>query len=262
VIDYDRSAWWRTMFSFHGTVLPAVLGRVGLLTGLSLFLCVLDEYVLTSYGAPLPTLDQLGHVVLGTALGLFIVFRTNSSFARFWEARSHWGGLINSSRNLVRVAAAYAGPADDLARLVAAYAMSLKQVLRNSRDFSETRGLLPAVLFEKLAKADDPPGLLARAMSDWIHAKLVSGAVMPAQAKRLEELVCSLVEFQGGCEKIHRTPMPFVYASLIKQILFVYLASLPFVLVAKMGFAFDPNAIPLEGICQRIASNVAEATRE
>ncbi|MEI7686477.1 MAG: bestrophin family ion channel, partial [Planctomycetota bacterium] len=34
-----------------------------------------------------------------------------------------------------------------------------------------------------------------------------------------------------------RTPMPFVYASLIKLILFVYLASLPFVLVSKMGFA-------------------------
>jgi putative membrane protein len=288
VIDYDRSAWWRTMLSFHGTVLPAVLGRAGLLTALALALCMLDEFVLPRYGVKLPPLDQLGHVVLGTALGMFIAFRSNSSYGRFWEARSHWGGIINTSRNLVRSAAANAGPADELARIVAAFAVVLRQTLRSSKDFTELRGVLPADLYDKLAHADDAPGSLARAMSDWIATRLANGKLPPPQAERLETLVCMLVDFQGGCEKIQRTPMPFVYASLIKLILFVYLASLPFVLVSKMGFAaplvvavvafgmlgieeagvdienpfsFDPNALPLEAICQRIAGNVAEAAK-
>ena len=84
------------------------------------------------------------------------------------------------------------------------------------------------------------------------------------------------VDNQGGCEKIRRTPLPFVYAALIKQVLLLYLATLPFVLVPKMGFVaplvvvgvslgmlgieeagveiedpfgLDPNHLPLDEIC-------------
>ena len=40
MINYNREKWWRTTFRLHGTVLPNVLGRVGVLTGFSLALCV------------------------------------------------------------------------------------------------------------------------------------------------------------------------------------------------------------------------------
>jgi predicted membrane chloride channel (bestrophin family) len=36
------------------------------------------------------------------ALSLMLVFRTNSSYARWAEARCLWGSLVNRSRNLVR----------------------------------------------------------------------------------------------------------------------------------------------------------------
>ena len=47
-----------------------------------------------------------------------------------------------------------------------------------------------------------------------------------------------------GCERIRSTPIPFVYAVHIKHLLFTYLATLPFVLVAKMGMA-TPLAVGL-----------------
>ena len=275
------------VLSFRGTVLPAVLGRVGLLTGLCLALALLDEYVLTRFGYPLPALDQLGHAVLGTALGLFVVFRTNTAFARFWEARSHWGGIVNGSRNLARAAAAHAGPADDLGRLIAAYALALKTTLRGGKDFTALRPLVPEQLYLRIGRAADAPGVLARGMSDWIAARLAAGRLPPPLAQQLESLVCGLTNEQGGCEKIRRTPLPFVYASLIKLVILLYLLSLPFVLVAKMGFAAplvlavvslgflgieeagveienpfgtEPNSLNLDAICDTIAENVAEAT--
>ena len=91
MIEYQSNRWWRTTFSFYGTVLPHVLGRVGLLTAFCLALCLLDDYVLRKQGYPLPSLDQLGHTVLGVAMSMLIVFRTNSSNNRYWDGRSFWG---------------------------------------------------------------------------------------------------------------------------------------------------------------------------
>src|SRR3546814_9442298 len=39
---------------------------------------------------PLPT------ALFGTAIALFMGFRTNAAYARWWEARTLWGALINA----------------------------------------------------------------------------------------------------------------------------------------------------------------------
>src|SRR3546814_3218235 len=46
---------------------------------------------------PLPT------ALFGTAIALFMGFRTNAAYARWWEARPLWGALINASRSLARI---------------------------------------------------------------------------------------------------------------------------------------------------------------
>jgi putative membrane protein len=236
VIDYDRTSWWRTCFSWHGTVLPHVLARVGLLTGSCLALYLLDELVLRPAGKPLPKLDATGHQVLGVALSMLIVFRTNSAYGRFWEARSHWGMIVNTSRNLVRLGAAYAPPADDLARLVTAYVLLVKEQLCDHHDLAGIRSLVPGRVLERLTKASNPAQVLASFLSEWIAGRLTARRLDPILAGRMETLVGILMDQQGACEKIHRTPLPFVYAALIKQVLFVYLATLPLVLVPEMHF--------------------------
>lgn len=40
------------------------------------------------------------HSLLGFVLSLLLVFRTNSAYDRWWEARKQWGALTNTSRNL------------------------------------------------------------------------------------------------------------------------------------------------------------------
>jgi putative membrane protein len=287
VIDYDRTNWWRICFSWHGTVLPHVLPRVGLLTGVCLALYLLDELVLQPLGRGLQGLDPTGHTVLGVSLSLLIVFRTNSAHARFWEARSHWGMIINTSRNLVRMASHYAPPADDLARLVTAYVQVLKEQLRDNRDPSGVRHLVPGRVFEVIKGANNPAQRLAGFLSEWIVSQLAAGRIDSILATRLESLVVVLVDQQGGCEKIRRTPLPFVYAALIKQALLVYFLTLPFVLVPRMHFiaplvlmgvslgmlgieeagveiedpfGLDPNHLPLEQFCATIARDASDLT--
>src|SRR5687768_4482014 len=40
------------------------------------------------------------HSLLGFAISILLVFRTNTAYDRWWEGRKLWGGLVNNSRNL------------------------------------------------------------------------------------------------------------------------------------------------------------------
>lgn len=285
--DYDRSSWWRNTFSWRGTILPHVLGLVGLLTGFCLALYLVDRLVLKPEKMSLPKVDALGHSVLGVALSMLIVFRTNSSNNRFWEARTFWGALVNSSRNLVRLGAVASPPAQDLARLVTAYVLLVKEQLRDNRDFPEVRNLLPGRLLERLTGVNNAASVLATFMTEWVVSRQADGRLEPLLAQRMETLIGSLLDSQGGCERIHRTPLPFVYAALIKQILFVYLVTLPFVLVPTIEFmapmimavvslgmlgieeagvevedpfGLESNHLPLDQICAMIGRDVTDLT--
>jgi putative membrane protein len=288
VIEYDRMRRFGLTFAFWGTVLPRILGPVGVLTGFCLVLCLFNDLVLRPNDHKLPEMDQLGHAVLGGALSLLIVFRTNTANQRYWESRSHWGMIVNTCRNLARIGAAYAPPADELARLLTAYVVVLKENLRGTRDWNLVRPLLPGRVFEQMTAARNPPALLARSLSEWVQRRLGEGKLDTYQAMEMERLVCVLLDQQGGCEKIQKTPLPFVYATLIKQLLFLYLFSLPFVLATKLGYAaplvvtvvglgmmgieeagveienpfgLDPNNLPLEGLCETIAGDVKDVTQ-
>jgi putative membrane protein len=289
VIDYDGTRWLRLTFAFWGTVLPRILGPVGILTGFCLLLCLFDDFVLRQLGHQVPAMDQLGHTVLGSTIGFLIVFRMNTANQRYWESRSHWGMIVNSCRNLARMGAACAPPADELARLLTAYVVVLKEHLRGTRDWNQVRPLLPGRLFEQVTSAKNPPGVLAGSLSEWVQHRLREGKLDPRMAMEMERLINVVIDQQGGCEKIKKTPLPFVYASLIKQLMFLYLYSLPFVLVNRLEYASplvvtavalgmlgieeagveienpfgsDPNNLPLEKICETIAGDVKEATSE
>lgn len=239
MIEYNRSSWWNTAFSFRGTILPQVVGRVSEMTLWSVLVAYLysnkislgwidwDDFTLH---------DTTIHAFLGSVLGFLIVFRVNASNNRYWEGRSHWGMLINNTRSLVRYGAAHAPRSDDLADLVAAYVLCLKQGLRNNRDLSETEKYLPEDVYRDATHFGNPATAVAAAISDWMVARQRKGQLTALDVRHLEELLATLVNAQGGCEKIQKTPMPFVYASMIKQLIFVYIATLPVVLVREHGW--------------------------
>ncbi|MSR30048.1 MAG: hypothetical protein EXR99_00955 [Gemmataceae bacterium] len=283
MLEYDRYSFWKVTFSFSGTVLPGVLGRVGLLILFSLAICATNDFVLIPYKIPLPTLDQFGHTVLGTSVGLLIVFRTNSSSNRYWDGRSHWGMLVNTSRNLMRLANVYGKNSAEVATLITAYVLAVKEVLRGTRNFGFISNLLTGRIYTNMTKANNPPAYIAQAISEWIRGNVKDGQFDYSIAARMEELLSRLLDSQGGCEKILKTPLPFVYASFIKQLLVLYLFSLPFVLVPKMDwaaplviaalgfgllgieeagveienpFGLQVNDLPLEKICEMLARDV------
>lgn len=278
MLDYQKTKWFPLLLSWRGTVLPRILLRVLVLVWIATGVAWWHHNYYRIDG-----LDQLAHTLLGVPLGLLLVFRTNTAYDRFWEGRKRWGGLVNASRNLVRAAASYAGQADALYPLVAAYVVSLRQHLRRQPSLPALEGMLPGHLMAKLEGQSNPPMIIAMWMSDWVHDEVKAGHISPDLARALEGYIGEMLDHQGACERILKTPVPFAYVAHIRQLLSLYLATLPFVLVPRIGwltvpsvflisfgllgiedigveiedpFGTDPNDLPLEGLCETIGANV------
>jgi len=173
-------------------------------------------------------LDPGQHAVLGALLGFLIVFRMNASNNRYWEGRTCWGQIINASRNLVRVGVVYTDRGDELADLVSGYAECLRHSLQGNQDMAEIEVYLPKELAQRARRFGNPPTCVALAISAWIEREFREGQLNPLIVRQMEDQMACLVNAQGACERILKTPLPFVYVVMVKQLIVVYLLTLPF----------------------------------
>src|SRR5947209_2112917 len=82
--------------------------------------------------------SDLPLALYGSVIGLVVGFRNNSSYARWWEARTLWGSIVNNSRSLGRqICAIPEGDSDlipavrhRLIHLQIAFTHALRQALR------------------------------------------------------------------------------------------------------------------------------------
>jgi putative membrane protein len=99
MIEYNPKTWFAFIFQFHRAdtfrrLLPMMLCIA--------VYCGAVEYLEIGYLHLTDTSKvkhvSLVHTLLGFALSMLLVFRTNTAYERWWEARKLWGSLVNSSR--------------------------------------------------------------------------------------------------------------------------------------------------------------------
>ena len=81
MIEYDRTAWLHHITSLKGSVLPVIMPRILGITAIAAIVATIHHFV------PFESMDKSPHGLVGVALGLLLVFRTNSAYDRFWEGR-------------------------------------------------------------------------------------------------------------------------------------------------------------------------------
>ncbi|MGG6238248.1 bestrophin family protein [Nodosilinea sp. AN01ver1] len=279
--------WFRLLFSVRGSVIPAVMPRVLLCAAFSVGILLL-------YARGWPVASPiLGSLVPSLVLGLLLVFRTNTSYERFWEGRKLWGSVVNLTRNLARqmwVAIATPEPGDREAKLAAvrllpAFAVAMKLHLRGEPPSAELANLLSADQFAKLRQMNSPPLEIAFWVADYLQTQQARGTLNPYQLTYCLETLDGLVDALGGCERILRTPVPVAYSIHLKQLLMLYCLALPFQMVDSVGwgtpllvglisfavfgieeigieienpFGHDPNDLPLDAICRTMQQNIED----
>jgi ion channel-forming bestrophin family protein len=232
MINYDRYNWLAIVGSFRGAAVSRAAGRILLMTLFAVVIQFVYETETSLFGLDRSTvfnLEPAEHAVLGSLLGFLLVFRMNASNNRYWEGRSHWGQIINASRNLTRVGIEHTDvrSGTELADLVSGYAISLRRTLHGQIDTLESEVFLPESVRREVAHFGNPPTAIAAAISEWIARQQRAGRIDSQLVRHMEDQLSKLVDAQGGCEKIQKTPLPFVYVVMIKQLILVYLLTLP-----------------------------------
>lgn len=179
--------------------------------------------------------SSLVDAVIALILGLFLMFRINRAYERWWEARSLWGKQVNVSRNLAIKTKVLAEP-DAMERrrlktLIVGFAYGLKQHLRGGAVLREVPG------FE--STADDPkhvPSYIDEQIYGVFSAWRSAGRISGPDLWVLDQEAREFLEVAGGCEKIQNTLMSQSFPSLSRHALVLYLLYLPWSLVGDFGY--------------------------
>ena len=224
--------FWDEAFALKGSITLRVLPRVFVFGAWAGLVCLANRLVHPELG-----IEVGPHEVAGGVLGLLLVFRTNSGYDRWWEARKLWGGIVNQCRNLAAAALAY-GPDDPawrerFVRRVAAFPHVARAGLRNERDLPEVADLLGPGEAARIADAGHMPGRVALDLAGLLREALDRG-MDPRAFQEAEHQRALLIDHIGGCERIMKTPLPTVYSIIIRRFITLYLATLPFALMLKV----------------------------
>lgn len=287
MIQYDAHRWTSHLFDLRGSMVAEIMGRVSACVIWSGLITVLYE----AYPGHLKALEfsALGHTLVGAAIGLLLVFRTNASYDRFWEGRKHWGSIINETRNIARASSVLLRDHPDLQRQIiywtAAFAWSCLYRLRGEEGIGEVAKELDPQQVHEALYADHTPLYVARRLTDLINEGKNRGAIDTIQQMALDQNVQLLIDYIGACERIRNTPIPYAYAVHLRRVLIAYCFTLPFTLVRDFGwqtvtatfliaytlfgieeigveiedpFGVDPNDLALEDYCRAIERNIRD----
>ena len=268
MIIYDPKNWLRILLDFPRSPVFRTLALDVLAAGAYSAFVVWLETDVMSVAVPLgPSFLS----ILGIILGLLLVFRTNTSYDRWWEGRRLWGQLVNISRGLAHQLDALlpsgAAQRAEYAAIMATFPSTLAAHLRTPRG---TPGVhRPNEAIQQLTRS--------------VHRDIASGRLPRECVVSLTPLMLAYDDITGACERIRNTPIPFSYSSYVKQFVLLYALVMPFGLVKEFGygtviasmftffatmglellateieepFGTDRNDLPLDDLADRIARDV------
>jgi len=184
-------------------------------------------------------------LVIGAALGIFVSFRTNSAYERWWEGRKLWGQLVNSSRHLTSQALCYLGAGELAGRIVrrhAAYVHVLRCLLRKQDPWTDEHviRLVDAEAREALRAESSPTHALLFRQMEELTATAAAGELDERRLQSFDRTMATLLDVQGGCERIKKTPMPRAYGLIAERLITAYGALFPLSLAEELGWAMIP----------------------
>ena len=247
MISYNPKEWFTFIFRFHRA--DTIRKLFPLLTGICVYSGIIAFFEIeffklaaTSHVKNIPVM----HTLLGFAISMLLVFRTNTAYDRWWEGRKLWGALVNNSRNLAMKLAVMLPETDKEQRaffrkIIPAYAYALHNHLRRE----DTRIALfeedaRHPIFQHIDKDKHVPNQVSLLMYRHIQQLYKEQKLTGDQLIILNAELQSFTDICGACERIKNTPIPYSYSVFIKKFIFFYIMTLPFGYVFALGYYVIP----------------------
>ena len=295
IVIPSKLSWFQILLRFQNTVALKIVARILTTTILAAVLTFLH---VQGYWA-LPSLTVLPFSFVGLALSIFLGFRNSSAYDRFYEGRKLWGLLVNTSRSIARqtLTVPMADATDQgelkawqqqLIHLQIAYVHALRCHLRGDA-YESLRPLVSAALYERMIVSSNSPMIVVQEMSLRLRQARERGWISEYLVPQFEGMFNTLLDIQGGCERIKATPIPFGYIVLLHRLVAIYCFALPFGIVGQVGhftpfvvaivsyafmgldalgdsienpFDLEPHDLPLSALSRTIEVNLRELLEE
>ncbi len=272
---------------------PRILRQIGKLLATIFVLSILSIVLDIHHLLRNITIPDIAVSVLGAALSILLAFRTNSAYARWWEARTLWGGLVNSSRSLARQVISFSRDSQAFSRAFVyrqiAFVHATRCALRRQPPWEEISPFLDAADLSSLRSAQNVPAALLQQMGEQLVSGLSGKLLSDWEMQRIDSTLSDLANILGACERIKNTPLPRQYDYYPELLIKVYCVVLPFVIVDEVGlltpfvtlllaFAFlvlnrvgknledpfenQPYDVPLTALSRTIEINLRQALGE
>jgi putative membrane protein len=281
----EAQSFLKSALTLKGSVTPKVMKKVGfiiLYSSIVSYLC----HLFPSAVLPIGPFEYGGLI-----MGLILVFRVNAGHDRWWEARKLWGNIVNQSRNLVIILVNYTNPAAQdwrlkVTNMISALPYLMKDNLRGDTNLQYICHLIDIKNIQHLNEAKHRPMILASMIAHELQIARNEHGLDSFAFLHAQEELQHIIDAQGACERILKTPMPFVMAIKSRRFILFFLMMLPFALatvslfispviagiVSYALFSLDQIGIelqnpfseknlshlPLDNICTTIEVNIKE----
>ncbi|AOA58041.1 bestrophin family protein [Acinetobacter larvae] len=235
MIVRDKTNNFALLFAWQGTILPKVLPALIIVMLMSTAIGFLTSHNIVRA----PEVPAIGFTVFGIILSIFLSFRNNACYDRWWEGRKLWGALIANSRHMSRDSYVLA---DDERRILMYRVMLFTHLLRDrlrKQNIPFNLDIHATALDAKMLAAL-PQHLNA---SQWVLEMIQKDLVRLLKQGQISDIIYSTLNqhtvamgnIQAGCDRILSTPLPFAYSVLLHRTVYCFCIILPFSLEASLG---------------------------
>lgn len=208
---------------------PQVSKRLGALLLFDITIAVLYSQAGMTW-LSLPTLPLS---MIGGAISVFLAFRNNSAYDRWWEARQLWGSLVNTARTFARQVLSLVDEdredrkdamisREGLVELQIAYVHALRCHLRRQSPFPELQRLLPTEVVQYLRTQRNIPAGILMVKARVLRKLFDAGRLDSIRFAQIDQSLTDLCNVQGACERIKNTPLPRQYEYFPRVLIAVY----------------------------------------
>lgn len=232
---------FKIFFMLRGSILPNIYPQILLITLLSALITSIQY----SFPGSFSSYSTAPFTLLGVALSLFLGFRNNASYQRWWEARGLWGQLVFDARSLTRQVLSFIdeeteiGPDTQrcLIYLTIAFTHALRHRLRGTSPWQDVDRFVEPEYHSNMRQARNLPEYLMRLMGKKLGYSRRHQLSSDLMIQNMDERLTSMTVVLAACERIQNTPLPFAYMLLVHRTTYLYCFMLPFGLASSLGWA-------------------------
>lgn len=237
IVNQNPPSVLKLLFSWQGTILPKILPQLGLLMLVSAVIGGIELVEVYHF----PQFPLMGFTLIGVVLSLFLSFRNNACYDRWWEARKLWGQLIATARNLDRECRILPqARRERIIQHVIVFANLLRDRLRHQsihpNELAQISGVSTQALTQLYQQHNAPQYTLNLIQWELLQAYR-EGEISDVIYTQMNQHVMSMGLVQTGCDRIANTPIPFAYSVLLHRTVYCFCLLLPFSLGSMLGLA-------------------------